>query len=71
MDFDLAPSATEREVMLSLFRRFGDDEEAVCLAYIEAERSCEVKRDSNVNSMTPGPYARTLWRDGKARGWLV
>ena len=56
--------------MRELFRRLGDDHEAVCLAYMEAERGGIVVRPRGAEDMTPGIHARTLWQDGKLKGWL-
>lgn len=58
-------------MMVALFRRLGDDREAVCLAYMEAERDGKVARPGGAEDMTPGTHAKTLWHDGKETGWLT
>lgn len=69
----IRPSALspQCEAMRELYRRFGDEEEAVCLAYMEIERDGKVERPRGAEDMTPGTQARTLWRDGKLKGWLT
>lgn len=56
--------------MRELFRRFGDQQELVCLAYMEAERNGKVGRPRGAEDITPGTHAKALWRDGKIKGWL-
>lgn len=57
--------------MSGLFRRLGDEEESVCLAYMEAERDGQVTRSRGAEGMTPGTHAKTLWREGKLKGCLT
>ncbi len=62
---------TQRDVMRNLYRRLGGDLDRVVAAYAAAERSGEVKRASNVHDMDPEEYARRLFADGVAKGWLA
>ncbi|WP_237482558.1 hypothetical protein [Lichenibacterium dinghuense] len=64
-------ASPQRETMCELFRKLGDEQEAVCLAYMEAERDGRVARPRGAEDMTPGTHARTLWREGKLKGWLA
>ena len=61
----------QRMAMRDVFRRLGDDQEAVCLAYVEAERDEKLARPHGVADMTPGTHANTLWCEGKLKGWLT
>ena len=63
--------ATQRDVMRDLNRRFGGDDDKVVAAYAAAERRGEVRRASNVHGMTPEEYARRLYADGVAKGWIA
>ena len=54
--------------MRDLYRRLGDGEGFVCLAYMEAERGGKVERPRGAEDVTPRTHARTLWRDGKLKG---
>ena len=65
------PNQTQRAVMRALYQLHGDDEIAVCDAYAEAERAGEVTRESNERGEFAESYARRLWKDGKAKGWLA
>ncbi len=60
----------QRGVMRSLYQTHGDDEEAVCAAYVKAELDGKVARKRNDNSTSPEAYAKALWKDGKAKGWI-
>ena len=60
----------QRSVMQSLFDAYGDDEIAVCDAYAEAERAGNVARPEEDRGQFAESYARSLWRVGKAEGWL-
>ena len=62
---------TQRDVMRDLNRRFGGDQDKVVAAYAGAERRGDVKRASNVHGITPEEYARRLYADGVAKGWLA
>lgn len=64
------PASPQRALMRELFAALGDDGEAVCSAYSEAERAGRVDRPRGAQDMTPGAHARTLWQDGKLKGWL-
>ena len=55
----------------ALYREHGGDEAAVCVAYAEAEIAGRVARKGNGGSVTPEAYAKALWRDGIAKGWLL
>jgi len=57
--------------MRDLNRRFGGDDDKVVAAYAAAERRGEVRRASNVHGMTPEEYARRLYADGVAKGWIA
>lgn len=61
---------TQRDVMRDLYRRLGGDQDRVVAAYAAAERRGDAKRTSNVHDMTPEEYARRLYADGVAKGWL-
>lgn len=61
---------TQRDVMRDLYRRLGGDETRVVAAYAAAERRGDVKRSSNVHDMDPEEYARRLYADGVAKGWI-
>ncbi len=61
----------QRSVMQGLFEAYGDDETAVCDAYAEAERAGKVARPEEDRGEFAESYARSLWRIGKAEGWLV
>jgi hypothetical protein len=63
--------ANQRDVMRDLNRRFGGDDDKVVAAYAAAERRGEVRRASNVHGMTPEEYARRLYADGVAKGWIA
>lgn len=67
----LSSLSPQCETMRELFRRLGDQEEFVCLAYMVAERDGKVERPRGAEDMTPGTHARSLWRDGKHMGWLT
>lgn len=60
---------TQQQMMIRLFWEHRD-EDAVIQAYANAERRGEVSRRSNVNGTSPEEYARRLWYDGVAKGWL-
>ena len=61
----------QRDVMRSLYKAHGDDENAVCAAYVKAELDGTALRKSNEHSTSPEAYAEALWKDGKAKGWLM
>ena len=61
---------TQRDVMRDLNRRFGGDQDKVVAAYADAERGGDVKRASNIHGITPEEYARRLYADGVAKGWI-
>jgi hypothetical protein len=63
--------ANQRDIMRDLNRRFGGDDDKVVAAYAAAERRGEVRRASNVHGMTPEEYARRLYADGVAKGWIA
>ncbi len=65
------PTIKQRDMMRALFTAHGGDENAVCRAYVEAEQAGRVKRNSNEHSEPAESYARRLWKDGKAKGWLA
>lgn len=62
---------SQRTMMRRLVRQFGEDEDAICRAYAEAERIGLVRRSSNVYGLSPEQYARALRRDGQRKGWIV
>ena len=61
---------TQRDVMRELNRRLGGDHDKVVAAFAAAERRGEVRRASNVHDITPEEYARRLYADGVAKGWI-
>ena len=61
----------QRSMMQALFDKHGDDEIAVCDAYAEAERADKVARPEDDRGEFAESYARSLWRIGKAEGWLA
>jgi hypothetical protein len=61
---------TQRDVIRDLNRRFEADQDEVVAAYAAAERRGDVKRASNVHGITPEEYARRLYADGVAKGWI-
>jgi hypothetical protein len=61
---------SQRDVMRELNRRFGGDQDKVVAAYAAAERRGDVQRASNVRDIDPEEYARRLYADGVAKGWL-
>lgn len=60
----------QRDVMRSLYQTLGDDEDSVCAAYVKAELDGSAPRKSNEHGVSPEAYAKALWKDGKAKGWL-
>ena len=67
---DELSSSAQRDVMRDLYRVMGDMEDAVCLAYMDAEKTGQVPRPIKAIEMTPGTYARALWRDRIDKGWI-
>lgn len=63
-------TVTQRDVMRDLDRRFEGDQDKVVAAYAAAERRGDLRRASNVHGITPEEYARRLYADGVAKGWL-
>jgi hypothetical protein len=61
---------TQRDVMRDLNRLFGGDHDKVVAAYAAAERRGDVKRALNVHDIEPEEYARRLYADGVAKGWM-
>ncbi len=61
----------QRAMMQALFDEHGDDEVAVCDAYAEAEREGKVARPEEDRGEFAESYAHSLWRIGKAEGWLA
>lgn len=61
----------QRSTMQRLFETYGDDETAVCDAYVDAERGGQVARPEEDRGEFAESYARSLWRMGKAEGWLA
>ncbi len=64
------PNPSQRDMMLTLYREYGDDEIVVCDAYAEAERAGQVARPEEDRGEFAESYARRLWQDCKAGGWL-
>ncbi len=60
----------QRSMMQALFNEHGDDEMAVCDAYADAERAGRVTRPEEDRGEFAESYAHSLWRIGKAEGWL-
>lgn len=67
----LMARTTQRNVMRELHRCFNGDHDQVVAAYAEAERRGDVTRASNVRDMEPEEYARRLYADGVAKGWIA
>ena len=61
----------QRATMQRFFAVHGDDEITVCDAYAEAERAGKVARPEEDRGEFAESYARSLWRIGKAEGWLA
>ena len=57
--------------MQALFDEHGGDETAVCDAYADAERAGKVARPEEDRGEFAESYAHSLWRIGKAEGWLA
>ncbi len=62
---------SQRDLMRKLYRHHNGDETAVCSAYVKAEGEGFIFRTTGDLKMPPEIYARELWRDGIAKGWLV
>ncbi|GAA2867176.1 hypothetical protein GCM10010837_18110 [Aminobacter niigataensis] len=60
----------QREHMRRLVAKLGRNQDAVCAAYADAERSGLVMRAKNTTGHSPEEYALALWRDGERKGWL-
>jgi hypothetical protein len=60
----------QRDKMRELFRLHSGDESRVVAAYAAAEQRGEVRRKSDVHSLTTHDYARRLFADGVAKGWI-
>lgn len=60
----------QRKYMKQLVARFGHDEELVITEYAKAETNGAVRRKRDINNMDSKNYARLLWLDGVAKGWL-
>lgn len=65
-----AGRASQRDVMRSVWARFGPDEARVVAAYAVEERAGTAPRASNTRGETAEEYARRLLYDGIAKGWL-
>jgi len=61
---------TQRDTMRALIAKYGLNEDLVCDKYAQAERRGEVERKRNENDLKPEKYARALWLDGIAKGWI-
>jgi hypothetical protein len=57
--------------MRHLYQQFGGDEAKVVVAYAAAERRGEVDRRSNQRDLDAEDYARRLYADGMAKGWIT
>ncbi len=62
---------SQRDMMRALYREHGADETSVCAAYAQAEIDGRVARKRGADSVTPETYAKALWNDGTAKGWLA
>ena len=58
------------EMMCFLYRAHDRDQRAVCAAYAQYEIGMRANRPIKKFGLSPEAYAKALWRDGKARGWL-
>jgi hypothetical protein len=61
---------SQRDVMRAIYRIHGGDRERVLREYAAAERRGEVARKRNETNSSPEFYARALFSDGEAKGWL-
>ena len=70
--FSVTPGSMEsqRNKMRELFTLHGADEDKVIEAYAAAEVAGEVQRRSNDYGLNPNAYARRLYADGVAKGWI-
>lgn len=66
----VARPRTQRNVMRSMWARWGPDEERVILEYAAAEERGDAPRKSNEHGHTAEQYARALLNDGLKKGWL-
>ncbi len=60
----------ERDLMRQLFVMLGGDRNAVCRAYVEAERAGRIDRPRDAEEMAPDIHAGALWWEGRLKGWL-
>ena len=61
----------QRDLMQSFYETHEADEEQVCKAFAEAELEGRFFRKMMSDySLSPDEYARALFADGIARGWL-
>lgn len=65
------PAAPQRDMMRDLVRLLGEDLDAVCLAYMEAERDGKVDRPRGAEDLTPATHVKALWNEGKLEGWIA
>ena len=66
----LGSTSPQRDAMCELFRMLSDNLEAVCLAYMEAERDGRVARPRGAEDMAPSTHVKALWREAKLKGWF-
>ena len=62
---------TQRAFMRELVRRHGRNRDRVTTEYARGERRGSVERRNNASGYTPEVYARRLWDDEIAKGWLL
>ena len=60
----------QKDLMCSLYEDHGGDEERVCKAFAEAENKGRFFRKTGDLRLSPEEYARAMFADGIARGWL-
>ena len=61
---------TQRDVMRQLWAKYKPDEERVIAAYADKDRAGTAPRSSNTHGVSSEDYARRLFYDGRAKGWL-
>ena len=61
---------SQRDMMRTLYQKYGQDEATIVREYASAEKRGEVARKSNTHDYDTLQYARALWRDGIRKGWI-
>ena len=63
-------TAFQRDLMRSFYQAHRGDEDRVCKAFADAELEGRFFRKAGDYRFPPEEYARALFADGIARGWL-